>query len=70
MYHDNIIYKKKSNDPRFLLGVAVVLFLGSYVMNLGNSALSHFLQPLLGAHRTASARATSPSAWGSPCWAR
>ncbi|MET1069877.1 MAG: amino acid ABC transporter permease [Pseudomonas prosekii] len=48
MYHDNIIYKKKSNDPQFLLGVAVVLFLGAYLMNLGNSALSHFLQPLLG----------------------
>ncbi|RON19634.1 amino acid ABC transporter permease [Pseudomonas frederiksbergensis] len=48
MYHDNIIYKKKSNDPQFLLGVAVVLFLGSYLMNLGNSALSHFLHPLLG----------------------
>jgi polar amino acid transport system permease protein len=48
MYHDNIIYKKKSNDPHFLLGVAVVLFLGAYLMNLGNSALSHFLHPLLG----------------------
>jgi len=48
MYHDNIIYKKKSNDPQFLLAVAVVLFLGSYLLNLGNSALSHFLQPLLG----------------------
>ncbi|MDQ3201566.1 MAG: amino acid ABC transporter permease, partial [Pseudomonadota bacterium] len=48
MYHDNIIYKKKSNDPQFLLGVAVVLFLGSYLMNLGNSGLSHFLHPLLG----------------------
>jgi hypothetical protein len=37
MYHDNIIYKKKSNDPQFLLGVAVVLFLGSYLMNLGTA---------------------------------
>ena len=48
MYHDNIIYKKKSNDPQFLLGVAVVLFLGAYLMNLGNSALGNFLHPLLG----------------------
>lgn len=48
MYHDNIIYKKKSNDPHFLIGVAVVLFLGSYLMNLGNSTLSQVLHPLLG----------------------
>jgi len=48
MYQDNIIYKKKSNDPKFLIGIAIALFTAAYMMNLGNTAISQFVKPLFG----------------------